>query len=591
MSAVLETQPSPSLITYDTHPDRYVHWKLSFDGQVATLSMDVDEDKGLKPGYKLKLNSYDLGVDIELADALNRVRFEHPEVKSLVITSARERMFCSGANIYMLGSSTHAWKVNFCKFTNETRNGIEDSSRHEGLKVLAAVNGTVAGGGYELALACDEILMIDDRSSTVSLPELPLLGVLPGTGGLTRVTDKRKVRRDLADVFCTTSEGVRADRAKQWKLVDHIAKPQGFKDAVAERVAALAAQSARGSGKGVTLNALKRSIDAGGYHYDNVDVVIDRKARTATITVFAPRKEIPSTIEPIRAAGDTWWPLAMARELDAAVLMLRTNDLEIGTWIFNTRRDGDKTLAARSSTRTSLPSSVWSLSRLTISTGTRRWESRSRSTRASPPTRSPAWKRISASRVRKAWKRASSPDSAHGRTGSLLARMLSENTARSRCTAVARRPDSIGSGYERHRLFRENPQQRQPRQRPHAAARARALAAALSRLVARDGAQRLRLGRRLSAHGCWRGRARLGTLRHGEDARLSMGHFPGRSHRGPYHRLRGLLRPAGVAAGARRIPLAVPPPYRHPRGYGTRFGRAAAPAPPHLTFPLRPAPY
>jgi benzoyl-CoA-dihydrodiol lyase len=346
MAAVLEAQPSPSLVTYDTHPERYSHWRLAFDGPVATLAMDVDEDKGLKPGYKLKLNSYDLGVDIELADALNRVRFEHPEVKCLVITSARERMFCSGANIYMLGQSTHAWKVNFCKFTNETRNGIEDSSRHEGLKSLAAVNGTVAGGGYELALACDEILMIDDRSSTVSLPELPLLGVLPGTGGLTRVTDKRKVRRDLADVFCTTSEGVRADRAKQWKLVDHIAKPQGFKDAVAERVAALTAQSARGSGKGVTLNAFKRSIDAGGYHYDNVDVVIDRKARTATITVFAPRSEVPSSPEAIHAAGDKWWPLAMARELDDAILMLRTNDLEIGTWIFNTRGDMDKALAA-----------------------------------------------------------------------------------------------------------------------------------------------------------------------------------------------------------------------------------------------------
>jgi len=346
MAAVLEAQPSPSPITYDTHPDRYSHWRLALDGPVATLSMDVDEDKGLKPGYKLKLNSYDLGVDIELADALNRVRFEHPEVKCVVITSARERMFCSGANIYMLGQSTHAWKVNFCKFTNETRNGIEDSSRHEGLKSLAAVNGTVAGGGYELALACDEILMIDDRSSTVSLPELPLLGVLPGTGGLTRVTDKRKVRRDLADVFCTTSEGVRADRARQWKLVDHTAKPQAFKDAVRERAAALSALSTRGGGKGVILNPLRRAIDAGGYHYDNVDVVIDRKARTATITVFAPRKEIPYTIEAIRAAGDTWWPLAMARELDDAVLMLRTNDLEIGTWIFNTRGDVDKALAA-----------------------------------------------------------------------------------------------------------------------------------------------------------------------------------------------------------------------------------------------------
>jgi len=346
MSAVLDAKPSPSLVTYDTHPDRYAHWKLAFDGAVATLSMDVDEDKGLKPGYKLKLNSYDLGVDIELADALNRIRFEHPEVKCVVITSARERMFCSGANIYMLGSSTHAWKVNFCKFTNETRSGIEDSSRHDGLKALAAVNGTVAGGGYELALACDEILMIDDRSSTVSLPELPLLGVLPGTGGLTRVTDKRKVRRDLADVFCTTSEGVRADRAKQWRLVDHIAKPQGFKDAVAARAAALAAQSSRGSGKGVKLGPLKRTIDTGGYHYDNVDVKIDRKQRTATITVFAPRQDVPSTAEAIHAAGDRWWPLAMSRELDDAILMLRTNDLEIGIWIFNTRGDADKALAA-----------------------------------------------------------------------------------------------------------------------------------------------------------------------------------------------------------------------------------------------------
>src|SRR5256714_13217949 len=346
MAAVLEAQASPSLVTYDTHPDRYFHWRISCDRHVATLAMDVDDDKGLKPGYKLKLNSYDLGVDIELHDALNRIRFEHPAVKVVVFESAKEKIWCSGANIYMLGLSTHAWKVNFCKFTNETRNGLEDSSRHEGLKAIAAVNGTVAGGGYELALACDEILMIDDRSSTLSLPELPRLGVLPGTGGLTRVTDKRKVRRDLADVFCTTSEGVRADRARQWKLADHTAKPQGFKDAVAERAAALAAQSARGSGKGVTLNPFKRSIDAGGYHYDNVDVGIGRKARTATITVFAPRHDVPSGVEAIHSAGDKWWPLAMARELDDAVLMLRTNDLEIGTWIFNTRGDMDKVLAA-----------------------------------------------------------------------------------------------------------------------------------------------------------------------------------------------------------------------------------------------------
>jgi benzoyl-CoA-dihydrodiol lyase len=346
MNAVPESQIR-SLVTYDTHPDRYVHWRLSFDGQVAVLAMDVDEDKGIKPGYKLKLNSYDLGVDIELHDALNRIRFEHPEVKCVVITSARERMFCSGANIYMLGQSSHAWKVNFCKFTNETRNGIEDSSRHEGLRFLAAVNGTVAGGGYELALACDEILMVDDRSSTVSLPEIPLLGVLPGTGGLTRLTDKRQVRRDLADVFCTRAEGVRADRAKQWKLVDHIATPQAFKDVLKQRIEALIAHGTRTAHvTGVTLAPLKRTIDATGYHYDNVDVAIDRQKRTATITVFAPRTALPSTIEAIMAAGDKWWPLAMGRDLDDAILMLRTNDLEIGTWIFRTRGDPDKVLVA-----------------------------------------------------------------------------------------------------------------------------------------------------------------------------------------------------------------------------------------------------
>jgi len=347
MSAVPQSDGSRApLISFDTHPDRYCHWKLAVDGAAATLSMNVNEDKGLKPGYKLKLNSYDLGVDIELHDALQRIRFEHPAVRTVVITSARDRMFCSGANIYMLGLSTHAWKVNFCKFTNETRNGIEDSSRHSGLKVLAAVNGTVAGGGYELALACDEILMIDDRSSTVSLPEVPLLGVLPGTGGLTRVTDKRKVRRDLADVFCTTSEGVRADRAKQWKLVDHVAKPQAFAQAVKDRVAALTAQSKRsGSGNGVTLTPLKRSIDETGYHYEHVEVAVDRKSRLATITVCAPKTAQPADVNGILAAGAAWWPLAMARELDDAILMLRTNELEAGTWQLKTRGDIDAVLA------------------------------------------------------------------------------------------------------------------------------------------------------------------------------------------------------------------------------------------------------
>ena len=347
MSAVLhENSGASPPTTYDTHPDRYAHWRLAFSGNTATLSMDVNEEKGLKPGYKLKLNSYDLGVDIELYDALNRIRFEHPEVKCVVITSAKERMFCSGANIYMLGLSSHAWKVNFCKFTNETRNGIEDSSRYSGLKFLAAVNGTVAGGGYELALACDEILMIDDRSSTVSLPEVPLLGVLPGTGGLTRLTDKRKVRRDLADVFCSTSEGVRADRAKQWKLADQIAKPQQFAETITSRVTALASQSVRpGSGEGIVLTPLSRTIDAVGYHYSHVDVAIDRKARTATLTVTAPKQAQPKDVADIHAAGAQWWPLLMARELDDALLMLRTNDLEIGTWILKTRGDADAVLA------------------------------------------------------------------------------------------------------------------------------------------------------------------------------------------------------------------------------------------------------
>jgi benzoyl-CoA-dihydrodiol lyase len=345
MSAVPQPDEPRTPILYDRQPDGYVHWQLKCEGNVATLSMNVNEEKGLKPGYRLKLNSYDLGVDMELYDALNRIRFEHPEVKVVVITSARERMFCSGANIYMLGLSTHGWKVNFCKFTNETRNGIEDSSR-DGLKFLAAVNGAVAGGGYELALACDEILMIDDRSSAVSLPEVPLLGVLPGTGGLTRVTDKRKVRRDLADFFCTTSEGVRAERAKQWKLVDHIAKPQGFAQAVKERVEALMAQSGRpGTGKGIALTPLKRTIDDAGYHYEHVDAAIDRKARTATITVSAPKGAQPSDLAGIHAVGAGWWPLAMARELDDAILLLRTNNPEIGTWLLKTHGDADAVLA------------------------------------------------------------------------------------------------------------------------------------------------------------------------------------------------------------------------------------------------------
>src|SRR5687768_11354029 len=276
-------------ISFATQPDQYNHWKLSFDGPVATLALDIDEDKGIAPGYKLKLNSYDLGVDIELNDALNRIRFEHPEVKAVVITSGKTRMFCSGANIFMLGLSSHAWKVNFCKFTNETRNGLEDSSRYSGLKFLAACNGTTAGGGYELALACDEIWLVDDRSSAVSLPEVPLLGVLPGTGGLTRITDKRKVRRDHADIFCTLIEGVRAQRAKEWRLIDGHEKTQQFAAKVRERAVELAEQSDRpNDATGIELTPLDRAIDDGGYHYSSVDVQIDRPARTATVTVRGP---------------------------------------------------------------------------------------------------------------------------------------------------------------------------------------------------------------------------------------------------------------------------------------------------------------
>src|SRR6202789_3140431 len=241
------SDPGALPVSFDTHPTRYRHWRLAVDGAVATLSMDVNEDATIRPGYRLKLNSYDLGVDIELYDALQRIRFEHPQVRSVILTSAKERIFCSGANIFMLGLSSHAWKVNFCKFTNETRNGIEDSSIHSGIKFIAACNGTTAGGGYELALACDEIVLIDDRSSAVSLPEVPLLGVLPGTGGLTRVTDKRKVRRDRADIFCTVVEGVRGERAKEWRLVDEVVKPNQFDQAIAARALELAAQSDRPS--------------------------------------------------------------------------------------------------------------------------------------------------------------------------------------------------------------------------------------------------------------------------------------------------------------------------------------------------------
>jgi benzoyl-CoA-dihydrodiol lyase len=335
--ATQESKARMEAVDFQTDPSRYKHWRLSFDGPVATLTMDVDEDGGLRPGYKLKLNSYDLGVDMELHDAVQRIRFEHPEIRSVIITSAKNRIFCSGANIYMLGLSSHAWKVNFCKFTNETRNGIEDASAHSGLKFLAACNGTTAGGGYELALACDEIILVDDRSSAVSLPELPLLGVLPGTGGLTRVTDKRKVRRDHADMFCTNPDGVRGQRAKDWRLVDDAVKPQQFAEHIKQRALKLAEESDRpGGAKGVALTPLKRTIDETGLHYGYVDVLCNRQARTATITVHAPESVAEDTLERVTRAGANWWPLQMARELDDAILTLRASELDLGLWIFKT---------------------------------------------------------------------------------------------------------------------------------------------------------------------------------------------------------------------------------------------------------------
>ena len=339
-------QPPSEPVQFDTDPSRYRHWRLAAAGPVATLTMDVNEEAGIRPGYRLKLNSYDLGVDIELYDALQRIRFEYPEVRSVILTSGKERIFCSGANIFMLGSSSHAWKVNFCKFTNETRNGMEDSSAHSGIKFIAACNGTTAGGGYELALACDEIVLIDDRSSAVSLPEVPLLGVLPGTGGLTRLTDKRRVRRDLADVFCTTVEGVRGQRARDWALVDAVVKPQNFREYVEQRALALAATSPRPqNAAGVPLPPLDRIIDAEGLHYRFVDVRFDAAARRAEFMVEAPGAAPPSSAAEAQAAGAHWWPLQMARELDDAILNLRTNFPDYGVWVLKTCGDSSHVLA------------------------------------------------------------------------------------------------------------------------------------------------------------------------------------------------------------------------------------------------------
>ena len=345
-----------SRVDYQTQPSQYRHWKLKFEGPVATLAADFDENAGLRPGYKLKLNSYDLGVDIELNDAVNRIRFEHPEVRTVVLTSAKDKVFCSGANIFMLGVSSHAWKVNFCKFTNETRNGLEDSSTNSGLKFLAAVNGACAGGGYELALACDEIILVDDRSSAVSLPEVPLLGVLPGTGGLTRVTDKKKVRHDLADLFCTSVEGVRGQKAKDWRLVDDIAKPAQFAAKVLERALQLAEQSDRPvNAKGVALPAVARTIEADAIRYPFVNVEIERAKRTASFTVKGPGAAQPNDVAGIEAAGAAWYPLQMGRELEDAILEMRTNEPEIGIWLIKTEGDAaavqavDATLVAHKS--------------------------------------------------------------------------------------------------------------------------------------------------------------------------------------------------------------------------------------------------
>jgi benzoyl-CoA-dihydrodiol lyase len=335
-----------SHVEFRTCPANYRHWRLAFDGPVATLTMDVDEQGGLVPGYELKLNSYDLGVDIELYDAVQRLRFEHPEVKTVVLTSGKEKIFCAGANIRMLAASEHSWKVNFCKFTNETRNGIEDATENSGQTWLAALNGTASGGGYELALACDQILLVDDRSSAVSLPELPLLGVLPGTGGLTRVVDKRHVRRDLADYFSTKAEGLGGKKAVAWKLVDEAVPRVRWTEAVSERSVALASASSRlPGGAAIELTELNKSRTDGSITYDHVSAKLDRDRAVAEITVRAPEEDPPPSMAEAHAAGAAFWPLAMARELDDLILDLRTNETEIGTWVLRTTGSAERALA------------------------------------------------------------------------------------------------------------------------------------------------------------------------------------------------------------------------------------------------------
>ena len=333
-------------IDFQTEPARYRHWKLTVDGEIATLALDVDENAGLFEGYQLKLNSYDLGVDIELADALQRLRFEHPAVKAVLLRSAKNRVFCAGANIRMLAGASHTHKVNFCKFTNETRNTIEDASRNSGLSFICVINGTAAGGGYELALAADHIILVDDGSSAVSLPELPLLAVLPGTGGLTRVTDKRKVRRDHADVFCTTEEGVKGKRAVAWRLVDEVVPQSKLDAAAAERARELAERSQRqANGGGIKLTPLQRKFDGDVIDYTCVNVAIDRAGQSATITLHGPDRDAPADSGVLAKLAADFWPLRLARELDDAILHLRNNEFEIGTLVFKSTGDVARVLA------------------------------------------------------------------------------------------------------------------------------------------------------------------------------------------------------------------------------------------------------
>jgi benzoyl-CoA-dihydrodiol lyase len=333
-------------IDFQTAPSRYRHWKLAIDGDVATLFMDVDEKGALFEGYELKLNSYDLGVDIELADAIERLRFEHPQVRVVVLRSGKPRVFCAGANIRMLAGASHAHKVNFCKFTNETRNGIEDLSEHSGLQTICAINGTAAGGGYELALAADFIMLVDDGSSAVALPELPLLAVLPGTGGLTRVADKRKVRRDHADFFCTTEEGVKGKRALDWRLVDEVVPGSKFEETVATRAREFAAKSRRGAAKqGITLTPLARSFTASGVDYDSLSVEFDRGARIATIMLRGPASPPPAAADAMAALGSEFWPLKLARELDDAILHIRLNEFDVAAIVFKSSGDAAEVIA------------------------------------------------------------------------------------------------------------------------------------------------------------------------------------------------------------------------------------------------------